>query len=70
MLSKEALAAYRRMTPDQRLALTIESMKCSMEQLLSGPPEIVDRKFNLIRRQNDARNRALREALGKAEGRE
>lgn len=69
MLSKETLEAYRRMTPNQRLALSIQAMRESMAHLLAGPPEIVDRKFELIRRENDARNRAMLERLAAAEQR-
>lgn len=67
MLSKETLEAYRQMTPSQRLALSIQAMRESMVHLLAGPPEIVDRKFELIRRENDARNRAMLERLAAAE---
>ena len=52
MLSREALDAYRRMTPDQRLALTLQAMRESIPYLLSGSPEVVDRRFKLIRREN------------------
>lgn len=67
MLSREALEAYRRMTPDQRLALTLQAMRESIPYLLSGPPEVVDRRFELIRRENDLRNRRMLEALAAAE---
>ncbi len=64
MLSKERLEEYRRMTPDERLALTIEAIKSNTGALLSGPPEIVDRRFELIRRQNDERNRNMLRHMG------
>ena len=67
MLSKETLDAYRKMTPGERLALSIQAMREAMPHLLAGPPEIVDRRFELIRRENDARNRAMRERLAAAE---
>ena len=69
MLSRETLEAYRKMTPSERLGLTLQAMRDSMKWLLSGPKEVVDRRFELIRRENDARNRAMLEALAKAEGR-
>jgi hypothetical protein len=69
MLSREALEAYRRMTPSQRLALTFQAMRESIPYLLAGPPEIVDRRFELIRRENDLRNRNMLEALANAERR-
>ena len=67
MLSREALEAYRHMTPDQRLALTLQAMRESIPYLLSGPPEVVDRRFGLIRRENDLRNGRMLEALAAAE---
>jgi hypothetical protein len=69
MLSQETLQAYRRMTPSERLALTLQAMRESFPYLLEGPPEVVDRKFELIRRENDARNRAMLGRLAAAEGR-
>ena len=67
MLSQEAIEHYRRMTPDERLALTFEAMRESVPWLLYGPPDVVDRKFELIRRENDLRNRAMLEGLAAAE---
>ena len=68
MLSRETLEAYRKMTPGERLALTLQAMRESMPYLLAGLPEVVDRRFELIRRENDARNRAMLERLAEAEG--
>jgi hypothetical protein len=69
MLSRQTIEAYRCMTPDERLALTLRAMRESIPYLLYGPPDVVDRKFELIRRENDARNRAMLERLAAAEGR-
>lgn len=69
MLSRETLEAYRRMTPGERLALTWQAMRESLPYLLKGSPEVVDRRFELIRRENDERNRALLERLAEAESR-
>ena len=66
MLSRETVEMYRRMTPSERLVLTLRAIRESMPYLLHGPKEVVDRRFELIRRENDARNRAMLEALGKA----
>lgn len=65
MLSKESLEAYRRMTPGQRLALTLEAMRDSIPYLLRGSDEVVDRKFALIRKQNNERNRRMLEGLAR-----
>jgi len=55
MLSQETIETYRRMTPSERLALTFEMMRDAAPHLVTGPPEVVDRRFELIRRQNEER---------------
>jgi hypothetical protein len=67
MLSREALEAYRKMTPGERLALTLQAMRESLPYLLSGPEDVVRRRFELIRRENDARNHAMLTCLAAAE---
>lgn len=67
MLSDEQLDAYRRMTPGQRLALTFEMLDRSFPQLLRGPAEVVDRRFELLNRQNDERTRSILDGLARAE---
>ncbi len=64
MLSKRQLEEYRRMTPDQRLALTLSAIEANTAALLSGEPDVVERRFILIRRQNDERNRNILRHLG------
>jgi hypothetical protein len=66
MLSRETLEAYRRMTPSQRLALTLEAMRESFPYLLMGDAATVDRKFERIRRENDLANRRMLEGLARA----
>ena len=63
MLSDETLESYRRMTPGERLRLTLELQRESEKYLLLGTPEQVRRKFELLERENDARNRAMRTAI-------
>lgn len=63
MLSKETLDAYRRMTPGQRLEITFEMMRENTPYLLAGSPDVVDRRFALLRRENDARNERILAAL-------
>jgi hypothetical protein len=67
MLSDEQQTAYRRMTPGQRLAVTFEMLDWSFPQLLHGPAELVDRRFELLNRQNDERTRRMLEGLARAE---
>jgi hypothetical protein len=69
MLNPETIESYRRMTPDQRLALTLRAMRGSLPYLLHGNPEIVNRRFELIRRENDERNRHMLAALAAADRR-
>lgn len=60
MISPDTLAAYRRMTPGERLALTLAAIREATPHLLVGLPEVVDRRFARIRSENDAGNRRLR----------
>jgi hypothetical protein len=59
MLSKETLEAYRRMTASERLALTLQALRAAQPYLLVGPEDVVARRFERIRRENDARNRQM-----------
>lgn len=59
MLSNEQLEQYRRMTPSERLSLSLKMLREQWPALMSGDKEQVDRKFDLINRQNDQRNEAL-----------
>lgn len=63
MLSRETLERYRRMTPGERLALALKLTEESEPYLLYGTPEQVGRKFELLRRENDERNRRMLEAI-------
>lgn len=65
MLSRETLEEYRRMTPGQRLALTLKLTEESEPYLLYGTPEQVDRKFDLLKRENDERNQRMLEAIAR-----
>jgi hypothetical protein len=65
MLSRETLERYRRMTLGERLKITLEMMEEGTRQLLQGDPEVVDRRFELLRRENDERNRRMLEAIAR-----
>ena len=56
MLSTETLESYRRMTPGERLQLTIRLMRGTEQALCRGTPEQVKRKFELLRLENELRN--------------
>lgn len=65
MLSLETLERYRKMTPGERLALALKLTAESEPFLAHGSPEQVDRKFELMRRENAARNRRMLEAIAR-----
>lgn len=63
MLSREKLEEYRRMTPGERLALTLRMTEEAEPYLLAGPPEVVEKRFELLNRENDKRNKNIVETL-------
>jgi hypothetical protein len=65
MLSRESLEEYRRMTVAQRWQIVKEMIRDGQKALLTGPLEIVDRRFELLRRQNDERNRRMLAAIAR-----
>ncbi|HEY2882151.1 MAG TPA: hypothetical protein VGJ15_06945 [Pirellulales bacterium] len=65
MLSQETLDVYRRMTPGQRLSVTLRMMKENTPYLLKGSAEVVARRFTLIARENDARNQNMLAAIAR-----
>jgi len=56
MLSKESLDEYRRMKPTDRLRLTLRMTEENLAALVAGSPEVVARRFEILRRENDLRN--------------
>ena len=69
MLSKETLERYRKMTPGERLGLTLQAIRQSQKYLGYGSQELVARRFELLKRDNDARNDALLAKLMEPEAR-
>jgi hypothetical protein len=65
MLSRETLQQYREMTPSERLRLTLEMITENTPYLLRGTPEEIDRRFELLRRQNDERNLRMLTAIAR-----
>ena len=68
MLSSESLDRYRRMTRGQRLQLTLEMIEENWPYMFRGTPEEVDRRFDLLRRQNADRNRRMLEGIARSKG--
>jgi phage terminase Nu1 subunit (DNA packaging protein) len=54
---------YRRMTVNERLALTIKLTEEKLPLLLQGTPEEVRRRFDLLNRDKDERNRLIADGL-------
>jgi hypothetical protein len=65
VLSRETIESYRAMTIAQRGDLVLAMIRDSAPALLHGPAEVVERRFALLRRQNDERNRAMREHMAR-----
>ncbi len=65
MLSPETLESYRQMTPTQRLRLTLQLQEQSERYLLVGSAEVVRRKFELLQRENNARNENMLRAIAR-----
>ena len=53
------------MTPSERLKLTLEMTRENLRRLLTGTPEIVARRFEVLRQQNDERNRNMLTAIAR-----
>jgi hypothetical protein len=66
MLSDETLELYRRMTVEERLSLTLRMIRENTPALFAGPPDVVACRFELLRRQNDERNRRMLEGIARA----
>ena len=65
MLSRETLESYRRMTPSERLRLTLQMIRENTPYLFRGTPDEVRRRFELLRRENDERNRRMLTAIAR-----
>ena len=65
MLSKESLESYRRMAVNERWQLVKEMIRTETPYLLRGTPEQVDRRFELLRRQNGERNFLMLSAIAR-----
>ena len=64
-LSQETLDQYRRMTVGERLDLTFEMMRDNTPYLLQGSEDVISRRFELIKRENDLRNERILAALSR-----
>jgi hypothetical protein len=65
MRSRQAAEEWQRLQPAQRLRLVLQMIREAMPALLQGKPELVGRRFELLRRQNDERNRRMLEGIAR-----
>ena len=65
MLHPETLEAYRRMTPSQRLQITLEMIRENAPRMFLGTDQQIDRRFEILRQQNDDRNQRMLEAIAR-----
>jgi len=65
MLSPEAAKRIREMSVADRLRLTLQMIDEAVPLLTRGSPEQVRRRFELLRRENDERNRRMLEAFAR-----
>ena len=65
MLSRETLEMYRRMTPGERLKIALEMIRENTPRLFRGTEAEIDRRFEILRLQNDERNRNMLTAIAK-----
>lgn len=65
MLSRATLEQYRAMSLSERLRLTLQMIQETTPMLLEGPTEVVARRFDLLCRQNDERNRRMLEGIAR-----
>ena len=49
MLSRETIERNRRLSLSERLRLTLRMIREATPYLLAGPPEVVERRFELLR---------------------
>jgi hypothetical protein len=65
MLSPEAAKRLREMSVADRLRLTLQMIDEGLPFLMRGTPEQVRRRFDLLRQENDERNRRILEAIAR-----
>lgn len=66
MLHPETLEQYRRMTLAEKFALTLEMIRENTPRMFRGTPEQIDRRFEILRKQNDERSRRILEVISRS----
>ena len=70
MLSEQTLDEYRRMTPAERLALTLELTGENEPYLYAGDPQIVARRLQRLTEESALYNERILRGIARSEGRE
>ena len=65
MLSQETLEQYRRMTGIERLKLSLKMTEENIPAFFVGSPELIELRFELLKRENDVRNHNMRTAIAR-----
>ena len=65
MTHDETLQRYKAMTNAERAAISCQLIRENWRALLIGPKDLVDRRFERINAENDARNRNMLEAMAR-----
>jgi len=66
MLSPEQLETYRLLSPSERIALSLKMTSDQWPAMIRGTPNQIDRRFELLNRENDLRNQNILEKLAKS----
>jgi len=65
MLSPETLEQIRQMTPGERLRMTVQMSRENMHRMFQGTEAQVRKRFEVLRKQNDERNRNMLIAIAR-----
>ncbi len=65
MLHPETLAAYRRMTPSEKMSVTMQMMRENAQRFFSAPSDVIEKRLEILRKQNDDRNQRMLEAIAR-----
>ena len=65
MLHPETLAAYRRMTPSEKMSVALQMMRENAQRFFSAPSDVVEKRLEILRKQNDDRNQRMLTAIAR-----
>ena len=65
MISRETLEMYRRMTPGEKLKLTLEMIRENTPRMFQGTEAEIDRRFEILRIQNHERTLSILRGLAR-----